>query len=88
MSKTVKRLRADRDRVLNAITEAPDVSNSLILYTLVKTLTRSVQHIIVTADNEKRGLTPYEEGHVLAWTAVLKQIAKDLDVSQRGRNEP
>ena len=77
---TVYNLRADRDRVLHKIATAPDVSNSLILYTLVQTLTRSSQHIIVTAENESRGLTSYEEGHVVAWTATLKRIAKDLEV--------
>ena len=81
---TVARLHADRDRVLNAIVTAPDVSNSLILYRLVQTLTRSVIHIIVTAENESRDLTPYEEGHVVAWTATLKSIAKDLDVFTKG----
>lgn len=77
---TVARLRADRDRVLHKIAKTPAEDNSRILYTLVQTLTRSIQHIIVTAENEKREQTQYEEGHVVAWTATLKRIAKDLDV--------
>ena len=72
---TVTRLHADRDRVLHKIAKTPAEDNSRILYTLVQTLTRSIQHIIVTAEHENRGLAPYEQGHVDGWTATLKNLS-------------
>lgn len=83
---TVARLHSDRDRVLHKIAKTPAEDNSRIVYTLVQTLTRCIQHVLVTAENESRGLTPYEEGHVVAWTATLKSIAKDLDVFTAGQS--
>ena len=81
---TVDKLHADRDRVLNAIATAPDVSNSLILYRLVQTLIRSTCHIVATAEKENRHLTPYEQGRMDGWVATLKSIAKDLDTFTTG----
>ncbi|WP_347031742.1 hypothetical protein [Brevibacterium paucivorans] len=82
---TVDKLRADRDRVLHKIAKTPAEDNSRILYTLVKTLTRSIQHIIVTAENEKREQTQYEGGHITAWTSTLRTIEQDLDALKKGK---
>lgn len=85
MNQAINRLHADRDRVLHAITGAPDSANFLVLYTRVKTLTRSIQHIIVTAENEKREQTQYEEGHITAWTSTLRTIEQNLDALKKGK---
>lgn len=86
MNQTVNRLRDDRDRVLHTITEATDSTNFVVLYTLVQTLTRSISHIIVTAEKENRNVTPYEQGHIDAWVTTLKSIAKNLDAFTTGRS--
>lgn len=85
MNDTVNRLRADRDRVLHKIATAPAVSNSRTMHTLVETLTRSIRHIIVTAEKRDRELTPYEQGHVIAWTSTLRMIEQDLDALKKGK---
>lgn len=85
MNQTINKLRNDRDRVLRAIAKAPDVSNALILCTIVQALTRFTCHIITTAEKENRRVTPHEQCHIDAWAAALKSIAKDLDMFTTGK---